>query len=244
MLLMPDARLALLFPWKTASQTLQRRLESWGVRPYPALPAFNVALGRVAHQHLTLADWEALPESRRGFELAVFVRNPYDRVVSGFRQALRDVQVLPRLRHPSPMVAALVAEQSARIHSGLQAAGFELNRWFASLPLHAMLDAAHNVCLPLYPATYWTHRGTERRAHFIGRVETFEADYARLLTRYGLPDTTRVVANRSKDLPARPDDHGYQYAHLLTPRNVARINEVFAHDFALLDYPRLDPGPG
>jgi hypothetical protein len=244
MLLIPDSRLALLSPWKTASQTLQARLGPLAERPYPALPDFNASLRRVVHQHLTLADWDALAGNRSGFELAVFVRNPYDRVVSGFRQLLRDIQVLPRLRHPSPLVAGLIAEQSARVYAGLSSAGFDLNRWFDALPLHALHEAGHNVCLPLHPATYWTHRDGRLRADFIGRVEDFERDFERLRARYRLPETANAVANRSSDLPAKADVHGYLYTHLLTPRTIARINAVFAQDFALLGYEPLSPRPG
>lgn len=244
MLLIPASRLALLFPWKTASQTLQARLGHLGRQPYPKLPAFNPRLRRVVHQHLTLADWEALPESREGYRVAVFVRNPYDRVVSGFRQLLRDVQVLPRLRHPSPMVRELIAEQVGRIYAGLSRAAFDVDRWFQQLPTHDLLEAGQNVALPLYPCTYWTHGEAGQKAEFIGRVETFEVDFQRMRERYALPPTSAENANRSDDLPARPDANGYLYAHRLRPRTIARINEVFAEDFEQLGYARLPAGPG
>lgn len=177
MLLIPRARLAMLFPWKTASQTL------------------------------------------------------------------RDIQNLPRIHYPQPWVRELVMEQVASIYASISRAGFDVDRWFQQLPAHAILDAGHSICLCLHPVTYWTHRGHQPVADFIGRVENFEADFDRMTRRYGITGMPHRDANRSDPQLARPDRHNYLYAQGLAPRTIAKINELFSADFELLGYPKIVPPP-
>jgi hypothetical protein len=74
----------MFLPWKTASQTLSHRLHNLDESPYSKFFAFNIFLNRVVHQHLTCSDYCSLPESKLGYFLASFVRNPYDRIYSAF----------------------------------------------------------------------------------------------------------------------------------------------------------------
>ena len=241
MLLIPSAKLAMLYPWKTASQTLQSRLEALGTRPYPKLHYFNQYLHKVVHQHLTLADYRGLPQSQLGYELAVFVRNPYDRVFSGFQQALRDISVLPRLNYPQPWIRELVMQQVASLFSSLSRAQYNVDQWFQQLSLHEILDTGHSTCMCLHPVTYWTHQAGEQVADFIGKVEDFESDFSRLRERYSLPMTAGGSENRSDPTLARPDANNYLYTYRLHPRTIAKINDVFRDDFDLLGYERLSP---
>ncbi len=241
MLLLPTQKLALLFPVKTASQTLQARLESLGVRPYPKLFHFNPHLRRITHQHLTLSDWAALPEHDQGYQLAVFVRNPYDRVFSGFIQLQRNFQVLPRLQYPEPWIRERVLEQLARAWAGASRAGFDVNRWFQQLPEHEILDAGQGGTLCLHPCIYWTHRGKELGVDFLGKVEHFEADFDRLRARYGIGETNRLDANRSDAALASADSDQYLYARRLAPGTIDRINVLFRQDFDRLGYDRIVP---
>ena len=80
----------LMAPWKTASSTSHATLGHYNESPYDRGFHWNPTLGRVVHQHLTLADLLALPEGQLGYKIGAFVRNPYDRAYSGFMQLQRD----------------------------------------------------------------------------------------------------------------------------------------------------------
>ena len=73
-------------PWKCASSTLYKRLRSYDSGRYAQPRYFNEILGAHAHKHMTLHEFMRLPESRQDYYRFCFVRNPYDRVYSGFMQ--------------------------------------------------------------------------------------------------------------------------------------------------------------
>ncbi|WP_199920165.1 sulfotransferase family 2 domain-containing protein [Polynucleobacter asymbioticus] len=89
----------MMLPWKTASQSLVIRLAHLDQSPYSKFFSFNTHLNRVVHQHLTCADYLNLPEAKLDYFLASFVRNPYDRVYSGFRQIQADIVAQPYLHY-------------------------------------------------------------------------------------------------------------------------------------------------
>ncbi len=71
-------------PWKTASSTVAQRLGKYNESSYSLFYEFNPYLNRVVHQHLTRAELASFPEGKGAYRVAAFVRNPYDRVYSGF----------------------------------------------------------------------------------------------------------------------------------------------------------------
>ena len=233
------ARLIMLLPWKTASQTIRARLVNDGVAPYPVFHAFNPALGRVASQHLTMADFAALPEAALGYRMAVFIRNPYDRVVSGFAQFLRDTQWQPGAQFPEPWIRDMVLAGLAANLALINACGRDINACVERLPEQKVRDACRDCTLPLHPVCYWTHRQGRLAADFVGKVETFEVDFGRLCAAYSLRPVHAKNENEAPALPARPDAHGYRYAHLLSPGSIRRINQLFAQDFDAFEYIRL-----
>lgn len=242
MIVSPKHKLVMLLPWKTASQTLRARLKHVDQSPYPEFFHFNRHLNRVVHQHLTLADFLLLPESRQDYRLAVFVRNPYDRVVSGFRQLLHDIMTQPQRPFPQPWIRDLVAQQLADNFALVCKAQFQVDAWFLHLPAYQVLEAGRDTNLPLHPAHYWTHAGARQVADFVGRVERFEEDFMALCRIFGIEGAGTQDVNRSRDPDGVPDAHGYAYAGGLHPRTIARINDLFRADFELFGYKRL-PGP-
>ena len=239
MLVSHEARLIILLPWKTASQTVRARLAETAASPYPHFYAFNPALHRVVHQHLTLTDFLALPEAQLGYRLAAFVRNPYDRVVSGFTQMIRDANWQPRAAFPADWIRDWVTERIAANMTGAIAAGYDASRWIETLPAHKVWNAGQDCTLPLHPAHCWTHRAGRPSLDFVGRVESFEADFARLCAAFGLTAANDRNENVSAELNAAPDANGYRYADRLTPAARRRINELFAGDFEAFGYARL-----
>lgn len=230
----------LLLPWKCASQTLRLRLAAHDESPYSPFFHFHPGLNRVVHQHLTCADFLCLPEAKLGYLVAGFVRNPYDRVMSGFRQLQHDAREQPQREFPAPWIRDLVCEQIAENFALLCRAGFDFDRWVSLLGEQQILEAGRNTNFPLHPAHYWTHVAGRQVAGFIGRVERFEEDFDRFLARAGIEDAPRGnenVADLAGDSAGNP--FGYRYAARMSPRSRARIHELFRDDFEIFGYERV-----
>lgn len=240
MIISHQKRFVMLLPWKTASQTMVVRLIPYNESPYDSYFHFNPQLNRVVHQHMTLADYRCLPESRLGYFAAAFVRNPYDRVYSGFRQLQKDLETQPELPYPDPWIRDLVMRQLSENLSQLREAEYRFDRWLELVADEQVYEAGRNTNFPLHPAHYWTHQGGRRAVDFIGRVETFEADFERFRKKVRIGTLARENAN-VVDLEggASANLHGYRYVDRMNPRSVEKINRLFAADFDLFGYPRV-----
>lgn len=233
MILSHRHRFVILQPWKTASSTVRLRLGHLDESPHPGFYGFSPWLNRVVHQHLTLAEFMALPEAVLGYARAAFARNPYDRVYSGFRQVARDIETQSPVVFPVQWVGELVRAQLAENFAALTAAGFEFDAWVAGLSEYAVREVGRNSSLPLHPAHYWTHLAGVQRVDFIGRVEDFEADFAGLCARLGVVPAAEGNANLGEALVASQDS---RYAGRMAPASIAKINALFAEDFEIFGY--------
>jgi hypothetical protein len=238
MVICHSKRFAVLLTWKAASQTIQARLERYQESSYEAYYHFNPYLARVVHQHMTCADFVALPESKFGYFTAAFVRNPYDRVYSGFRQVRSDVIMQPEYEKPVGWVRHLVMKQIAKNFSKLCAAGFDFDSWVAQLSYEDIYDIGTNMTFPLHPSHYWTHYGDRQFVDFIGRVECFEEDFERLCSKLGVEAGPAIDLNVS-EMPNHPNHNEYKYVTRMNRHSIDRINELFRNDFELLGYERL-----
>ena len=230
--------LVILRPWKTASSTISARLAACCENPYDRFYAFNPFLNRVIHQHLTYADFRALPESRLGYAVAAFVRNPYDRAYSGFIQLQRDQRNQPGATYPAPWVRELVLRQLSENAAQLTAAAGDFDRWMALVEEWQVYETGRNTSFPLHPAHYWTHEDGRQTVDFIGRVEAFEADFIRLCRTFDIGDAGTANENVTVD-PSRTGRFGYKYPHLMNARSIARIEQLFREDFSLFGYERV-----
>jgi hypothetical protein len=230
-----------LATWKSASSTLYLRLASLNESQYPRFYYFNPFLDRVTHQHLTCAEFEALPEASLGYLRAAFVRNPYDRFFSGFGQVRRDVRLQPYAQFPAPWIKELVMTQLAKNHAQLVRANYDFNQWVRSISEDQILDIGQNATFPLHPAHYWTHIGGTRRVDFVGRVEDFESDFGRFCEDAGIsPDEFKEGnANAGKFVRIGDAASAYRYAHLFDRYSIDKINKPMALVFERLDYRRL-----
>ncbi len=213
------------------------RLAALNESPYSRFYDFNPYLNRVVHQHLTLAELEALPESRLGFLRAAFVRNPYDRVYSGFRQLQKDIREQPNAPYPQPWIKGLVLEQLSANFAKLCKAGFDFDAWLASVDDHEIYEVGHNTSFPLHPAHYWTHLSGKQSIDFVGKVETFEADFHALCLQLGieLPGS----GNDNVNVEPTTSNATYKSNGLMSSVSIGRINELFRQDFELFGYTLL-----
>lgn len=231
-------RFVILAPWKTASQTIRARLGSHCESPYEIFFYFNEHLKRVVHQHITFADFSALPEARLGYRVAAFVRNPYDRTYSGFRQLQKDLEVQPTSPYPSPWIRRLVMAQLTENAARLLRAGLDFDTWLAELDEGLVAETGRNTNFPLHPAHYWTHVAGKQAVGFVGHVERFEDDFGRLCRWLEIePDGAVNVNVDASD--AELSSGGYRYADRMSPSSIRRIEALFAADFDLFGYERL-----
>ena len=230
-------RFVMLEAWKTASQTLRVRLRDHNESQYPGFFYFNPYLNRVVHQHITRAEFACLPESKLGYLTAAFVRNPYDRAYSGFRQLQKDIQDQPAALFPEPWIGELVRAQLAENFAQLCRTGFDFDAWLGSVRDEQVYEVGRNTNFPLHPGYYWTHIADLQAVDFIGRVETFEADFQRFLSQVRIAQAAQMNEN-VVDLvgDAGADPSGYRYVARMNAQSRARINELFARDFELFGY--------
>jgi len=237
MICLPAQALDILLPWKCASQTVRTRLLPYAQEPYQQLFYFNPILQRVRNQHHTYADYLLLSQSKQGHQVATFVRNPYDRVVSGFMQLCRDASVIPHMSLADQDLKLFVVEQVAENFQDIIRAGYNLNAWFSNLSLYKILDNSSATFL-LQPAHTWTRLG-DRTIDFIGKVENFESDFEKLKSRYGIGPTEQVSLNQSDLKTPVASTAPYRYAERLNSNTIARINDIFALDFELFGYDKI-----
>ena len=232
-------RFVVLFPWKTASSTLWLRFRSYTESPYSGFFHFSPHLNRVIHQHLTLADFRQLPESRLGYTTAAFVRNPYDRAYSGFIQLQRDIAEQPGAVYPSEWIKELVAAQLAENSRRLTAAGYDFNKWILTLPEYEIHETGRNTNMPLHPANYWTHAHGQQSIDFVGKVENFEEEVGRFCSLIGIPVPAKENANITVALPADAGPSGYRHVSHMSRAAIERINRLFADDFTAFGYEQV-----
>lgn len=233
-----DKKFIVFQPWKTASSTLYLRLAPFNQSPYSRFYYFNDHLKRIVHQHITVADLKGLPEYQPEFRVAAFVRNPYDRVYSGFIQIQRDLKEQPSLPFPEPWIRDHVLKQLAGNQQKLVQAGYDFDRW-VELLTPADVYQTGNSSLPIYPAHYWTHDNGQAFARFVGKVESFEKDFSALLQWLDISGGYSLENDNVTALPTEDNPSGYRYAERMKASSIGKINQLFAKDFELFGYPML-----
>ena len=228
----------LMMGWKTASSTCRRSLERYDESNYQQFFAFNPILNRVVHQHITLAEFNALPEARRDYKIGAFVRNPYDRAYSAFIQIQRDFESHPRFHFQEAWVGDLVRTQISENMRRVVLAAFDFNKWLQLLPDYEVFDVGRNASMVLHPAHYWTHIGGRQLAEFVGKVESFQSDFQRFCAFAGIDPPEIINANVSEQMEAL-EASSSKYAGRMSRRSLDRVNDLFQEDFRLFDYERL-----
>jgi hypothetical protein len=240
MILSHQHRFLMLAPWKTASSTSYERLKRYNESPYSPFYDFNPYLQRVVHQHITFADLALLPESRLNYFTAAFVRNPYDRVYSGFLQLQRDIRQQPAATFPCDWIKALVMRQLAENFAQLAAGDFDFNKWFGLVKEYQIYEVGRNSSFPLHPAHYWTGLNFERKVDFVGRVENFEVDFETLCQRLELEASAERPNANVSDVSNVSGSVSYpRYKSLMDAASISKINTIFSADFELFEYQKL-----
>jgi Sulfotransferase family len=242
MIISHSKRFVLLLPWKAASQTAVARLSLYDDSPYPRFFYFNQQLKKVTHQHTIYSDYSRLPEKQLGYFEVAFVRNPYDRVYSGFGQLQRDLMMQPHAEFPAEWIRDQVMSQLSENLAQLTQASFDFNRWVSLIRKEQIEDAGRNSNFPLHPNHYWTHDKHEQGVDFVGRIENFETDFRTFVETVGLESTSQINQNVVSLVGgAETNPYGYRYVHHMSDDTIRKINIVFAEDFELFGYGQIQP---
>ena len=241
MILSHQYQFVLLAPWKTASSTAHVRLEPYNESRYSRFYDYNPYLQRVVHQHITYAEFAALPESREGYFSGAFVRNPYDRVYSGFLQLQKDIQQQPSASFPNAWIKTLVMRQLADNFGQLAAGEFDFDKWFGLVEEHQIYEVGRNSSFPLHPAHYWTGIDRERKVDFVGSVERFERDFDAFCGQVGITPGERANENVSGQLSDLQGRTHYRYVDRMTAASISKVNALFDADFDLFGYEKIPP---
>ena len=230
----------MMMPWKTASQTMALRLEPYNESSYSRFFYYNKYLNRVVHQHLTCADFSCLPESKLGYFTASFVRNPYDRVYSGFRQLQKDIEIQPQAHghYPSPWIERHVMKQLEENLEQFKKAEFKFDNWLELVSEEQIYEAGRNSNFPLHPAYYWTHIADKQCVDFVGKVENFESDFKKFLNLVEISEVSELDDN-VVDKQTRNDPNGYRYLEYMSAQSVDKINRLFEKDFEYFNYKKI-----
>lgn len=166
--------------------------------------------------------WETIKpvlESHSAF-LFTFVRDPVARAVSAFRNFFLDQDNIARHKHLGPM----------------QAHGFSAEN-SPERNFDVFLDyVAHTLAVdPVRCDTHWRLQVdnialADLSFDLIGRVESFEADIARVFVAIGRPDFPPESLLKQRHNRSRPSDFA------ATPAQKARIATIFARDYEAFGY--------
>jgi Sulfotransferase family len=235
-------RFVLFSPWKTASSTLHATLSQHNESAYPRLFYFNQYLNRVVTQHITAAEFLALPEGQLSYLKASFVRNPYDRAYSGFLQLQYDICHHPKVQFESQWVKELVKSQLVENQKRLIEAEYDFNKWILSLPEYEILEVGRNTSMPLHPSHYWTHICGNPCVDFTGKVEDFELDLQRFCAHVNI-EYPSIKLQNVRYSPKLDEVGGRKYRYLsqMSSLAISRINETFRDDFNFFNYPMISP---
>lgn len=154
-----------------------------------------------------------------------FVRNPYDRVYSGFRQdMLASTRWAQWIAVKKPIFDVIGDDFTAYMLHHVARADI-VNAW-------------EWVCF--CPMTAFTHLDGRRVVDWVGRAERLETDLNELEAKIGV--TLAPLKSLNVQTPADPDNPDRpKYLDRYARDVVAMVNEIYADDFSAFGYPMLDP---
>lgn len=154
-----------------------------------------------------------------------FVRNPYDRLYSGFRQdMLASTRWAPWTKAKKPIFDVV---------------GDDFNAYMQDFVTRADIVHAWDwVCF--CPMVEFSHRDGVCALDWIGRTESLETDLLGLAGKLGISiDNIESLNVRTPVQATAPDQPKYMSHY--SRSTVALVNALYADDFAAFGYPMLDP---
>lgn len=201
---------------KCASATVRQSLAPYTDIGYPVTKGGT--------QHVTIEAFLASEHAAlwdQGYLRFSFVRNPYDRLYSGWLQDRFAATQSPRWRQAKAAIFERTGDDFGRyvVEHVRHADRLHAWDWICWCPMHAF------VCRDGRPAL-----------DFVGRAEDVEAGLAELSRRLGVPIAKAVDANVNV-----PPATGLKHLEHYDRATVELVNELYAEDFSLFGYAKLDP---
>jgi hypothetical protein len=213
----------MFLPWKCGSTTCQNRFNKYNESPYPHSTQFSKILNKISHKHIHLSDFKKLPESKLDYYKISWIRNPYDRLYSGFGQ-----------RHLRVMIKKdqLDADDARYVQEG----------WDSWLENYMSQSLGTDEIFGGYGFQY-THLSDKQYVDFIGRTETMNSDTEKICEHLGL----KVNLNKTGNVKTKFDEvdpmnmkiSDYKYIDKYTKNQIKLVNQVYAKDFELFGYKAL-----
>lgn len=195
---------------------------------------YNDALNEHLHKHLNLVTFFKLPESKQNYIRFTFVRNPYDRLYSGFLQRQHRLTEDP----PPKLDVRLLKDELASIRGGFgEYVAFFTDRY------KRKAGGPSSLCAHVY-------HDRDPAVHYVGFLETFEASLSQICDLVGITELGAGNANVRYELSgvdaARTHSNAqFRYLEKFDPETIRIVNETFAEDFNKLGYRMVEPlGPG
>jgi len=150
-----------------------------------------------------------------------FVRNPYDKLYSGFIQDLYAAKSYPRWIDAKGRLIDEIGDNFNKYMQEHVANSDILNdwKWVCFTPLHA-----------------FTHKDGIYRLDWFGRTENLEADLHILSQKLGL-----AIGNVENKNVRQPPLGEQKYLDKYERRTVELVNDLYAFDFEFFGYEKLDP---
>ena len=175
-------------------------------------------------QHMTVSQFKATQYAEHfdHYFKFTFVRNPYDRLYSGYMQ--------------DRFAAANYAEWTEVKKPIFDVIGDDFNRYVREYVAAQSGEHAWDyVCF--WPMAAFATDDGKFCIDWFGRAETVDADLAVLSQKLGMP------IHKEKDMNVRVKATGQlKYLAQFERSTVELVNELYANDFDLFGYQMLDPG--
>jgi Sulfotransferase family len=227
---LPDQRIIYVCVPKSASSRIKMSLSALLGRQLSSSEEANKRKrsGLKAPHHVGLSVFYRLAMDPNTLRFS-FVRNPYSRLVSCWADKFQDKPLIPGDSFVDQYLAArdrIDLPLSARADKTLSFADFTR---FVSDPLAQHINAHWQPQQKLVD-------GPAITLDFIGRVETFDSDFARVFDHLGASAEIR----REALVPVNPSRHRHWSQHY-TPDLADRIYRAYECDFDRFSYPRALP---
>lgn len=200
---------------KCGSTTVRHALEDYTDIGYPVC---------TFEQHVTLDQFAetTFMDCFQEYYKFTFIRNPYDRIYSGFLQDLHASKNYPKwINCKAPIFESI---------------GADFNRYVQEYV--ATNDIIHDwqwICF--CPMVQFTHLNGRYSLDFVGRTEYLKEDFKTLCAKMNITDKNISVSYNVNTVPTRD----YKYLHAYTADTLEIINALYKADFEAFGYKMLNP---
>ncbi len=201
---------------KCGSTTVRHVLEPYTDVGYP-----------VSHYHMQHLTIEQFLETEykscfNEYFKFTFVRNPYDRIYSGFMQDLYASKNYPRwIECKAPIFKEIGEDFNRYIQEYVREQDLSNDwRWVCFRPMHM-----------------FSHMNNSSTVDFVGRTETLTSDINRLCQLLKIENPQSYTSYNVNQMPSPT----YKYLDKYDVKSIEIINEIYHRDFVEFGYIMIDP---